>query len=509
MIEHHRSLMAYMQSFGYQPRSTGICYGISAMGIQAILCDEIERFNARLIEMLNDFNGQIKLSHSQRIEKEILAFMDGIEVYANPNRGKDLFESGQKPDYQDIIWTAPILNSLKIEAQGSYVMSGSFSGIYSIENLKSLFHDLRFAIEKHIHSRTPLGLLFKSQGHVSSASYSPGLKQWIYIDANNLPVQFHNDEHSIAEAIMESYKATKLKLVPIIEIFTTKEHEAVSKSITSEWTTGHTWIDTQKLKQENAGYMYEWLLKATIGGHLEIAKTLVKKMVDPDLAFYTKNSPLVLAAEKGHTELVKVFLKTPGVNPNKQNEFGFAAIHIVAIRGDVDTLIALLQCSEIDANQPTIENNSPLTIAAVRGHVEIVRILLDHLKDDPNLDTLTPLRLAKLVGHTEITNIIENYRNGIQSSHSSTRKRKWNQIEKRNDFTPLKNAKLKEQDTIPLVGAQPPNNSRTVHQASNPPMLLRAADDEATPENSEAKDKEELNSIASKLQPRFSWCSIM
>ena len=64
-----------------------------------------------------------------------------------------------------------------------------------------------------------------------------------------------------------------------------------------------------------------------------------------------------------------------------------STLHGAAGRGDIDTVYELLVEDEVDINDFDANGNTPLHWAALRGHLSVVDVLLEHG---------TPLDLAKL-----------------------------------------------------------------------------------------------------------------
>lgn len=63
-------------------------------------------------------------------------------------------------------------------------------------------------------------------------------------------------------------------------------------------------------------------------------------------------SPLVISSYYGRLEAVKLLLATKGVDPNMGTDFGATALHFAAHRGHVDVVKVLLQDRRIKVNIP-------------------------------------------------------------------------------------------------------------------------------------------------------------
>lgn len=106
--------------------------------------------------------------------------------------------------------------------------------------------------------------------------------------------------------------------------------------------------------------------------------------------------PIVDAGRRGNFELLDECL-VAGVSVNALDKSGCSALHGVAQGGHVQCLMRLLKEPKLAINLQNKLGDTPLHCAAVRGHSEVVRVLLDHgaQQDITNRDNQTPRSLAK------------------------------------------------------------------------------------------------------------------
>ena len=90
---------------------------------------------------------------------------------------------------------------------------------------------------------------------------------------------------------------------------------------------------------ENLGG-YSALLFASTQGHIEMARLLLHLGADADGLAGNGTSPLVVATHSGHGELARLLLEQ-GADANSM-EAGYSALHAAILRGDLDTVNALL-----------------------------------------------------------------------------------------------------------------------------------------------------------------------
>ena len=122
-------------------------------------------------------------------------------------------------------------------------------------------------------------------------------------------------------------------------------------------------------------------------------------------------TPLVLAAQKGHTECVRLLLAAPGIDVNKANKDGTTPLSWAAQKGHTENVSLLLAAPGININQVDSKGITPLFWAASWNHTECVRLLLAAPGIDINLaDTtgLTPFICAAGHGHTECVSLLLN-----------------------------------------------------------------------------------------------------
>lgn len=77
---------------------------------------------------------------------------------------------------------------------------------------------------------------------------------------------------------------------------------------------------------------------------------------------------------KDYAELPE-FLDVSAINVHSRSHFGDYPIHIAAVRGHVDDLLALLKAGA-KVNQPGEDGLTPLHYAALFGHLRVVESLL-------------------------------------------------------------------------------------------------------------------------------------
>ncbi|WP_252120576.1 ankyrin repeat domain-containing protein [Candidatus Chromulinivorax destructor] len=120
------------------------------------------------------------------------------------------------------------------------------------------------------------------------------------------------------------------------------------------------------------------------------------------------STPLHIAAEKGHMEIIK-FLLAAGVSVDIQMPNGATALYFAAQNGYTEIVRLLIQGGANVDIQRTDNGYTALCIAAEKGHLEIVRFLVEHGADvnmKKNVNGATSLYLAAEKGHIEIVKFL-------------------------------------------------------------------------------------------------------
>ena len=171
------------------------------------------------------------------------------------------------------------------------------------------------------------------------------------------------------------------------------------------------------------------LHKAAYYGHSEIVKLLLEASADKDAADFLGTTALHKAAYYGHSEIVKLLLEA-GVNTDAANFCGETALHEAAKKGDSQIVQLLLEAgadahivndayrylredgdydvSFEDENDHCHDGRTALHFAAEKGHLEVVKLLLEagaH-KDAADRSGLTALHVAVDVADSEMVELL-------------------------------------------------------------------------------------------------------
>ena len=196
---------------------------------------------------------------------------------------------------------------------------------------------------------------------------------------------------------------------------------------------GHTNIVATLLKrgaevnqQRNRGYAnHETALTfAAMAGHASVVEILLKNGAKTDVNPYREASPVIVASEKGHEEVV-VLLLSAGVDLEAVESFlEIQAANSTVTKQKVTVGTVALHCAAGSGHTAVVEHlvnagvdvdsewgkGTPLMAAARRGKIMVVSTLIDFDADVNRQDDIgrTPLMLAALEGHSKVVALLLN-----------------------------------------------------------------------------------------------------
>ena len=134
-------------------------------------------------------------------------------------------------------------------------------------------------------------------------------------------------------------------------------------------------------------------------------------------------TPLSLAAEKGHEAVVKLLLITGQADVNSKNKHGRTPLWLAAEKGHEAVVKQLLMTGQADVNSKDKNKQTPLLLAVEKGHEAVVRQLLMIGQADVNLEDKggrTPLSFATEKENEAIVKLLLEKGSNLESEGNSS-----------------------------------------------------------------------------------------
>lgn len=136
-----------------------------------------------------------------------------------------------------------------------------------------------------------------------------------------------------------------------------------------------------------------FLLPAVCMNHTFIVSEIISRSgIDINIRSNHGQSPLSLAAERGHKDIVTLLLSHPSIDVNGQDTDGQTALGWAVFNGHVETVSELLQNSHVRTDIADVDGMTPLSWAMAKRRAVILVLLLERLGIYPNQESLKTIQ---------------------------------------------------------------------------------------------------------------------
>ena len=157
-------------------------------------------------------------------------------------------------------------------------------------------------------------------------------------------------------------------------------------------------------------------------GHVDMVRVLVSEF-KADMTIQTPygNSPLTIAAKYLHDNVVHALLSDSQCLMELKNQDGYTALHYSCRYGYVNTVRTLVK-HKANVNARTDSDNTPLALAAINNHDNVVHALLSDSQcpvDAKGQDGYTALHYSCRYGHVDIVRTLVKHKASVNTRTDS------------------------------------------------------------------------------------------
>jgi ankyrin repeat protein len=438
----HSILINCAQSLGYPATEQGLCHGFTMRWIEAMLTNTTEDF-FKITHHIQKLHANLRLgANIDELDKNpewhtliwnIRPFFESLMLYQSPELASMVL--GEYTSQQPLKMSAIASSDAMRDAKGFKESIPLYYGEFKKNDIKPFLELLGKKISSTNHKLpvTFMMSLINQNGdmHAVNIIYNPENKSWLFMDINSYqpqsPPQYESNlDVFINRLPTKNYHCFSMNTIlpntegiegfeqQLLETIPTHPNPNYPEYILNLAVNNNDLEMVKKLFQQShlvlnptSTLRNSPLFLAIENGHYDILIALLEhtKVELNQYLGQAKATPIFLAAQYGHLKIVKELLKRAEINPNIGIMYGPSPITIAAKHGHLEIVKNFLEHPETDPNAGFMESCSPLFVAVGYGQLEIIQLLLEHPKVDPNLSAsngTTPLTAAAALGNLKI-----------------------------------------------------------------------------------------------------------
>jgi hypothetical protein len=154
-------------------------------------------------------------------------------------------------------------------------------------------------------------------------------------------------------------------------------------------------------------------------GYVDVVQYLLDtNKVSYDVCDSDHRSLLFFAAVSSQPLVIQMLLCQTSCDVNMPADSGNTPLHVAANRGDAEVTRQLLAAKNVNVDVPNADcdNATPLLLAALHGHTEVIKLLIDAGADVSKTmgNGQTALDIAQAFDHTDVVDILQKCLNRLQ-----------------------------------------------------------------------------------------------
>jgi ankyrin repeat protein len=371
---------------------SGACWGVAMKGMFGILGDTLDIFDRTLERIYaSDPSSLAEVIHTYHREndKQLSSFLDSVSLFHTPSEHKELFLPthgfiDQRTSKSHLI---SLLMPIELEEKGGVVDLHSITGAGDKKQLQDYFNHFTQIVDSKKLTQ-PIVFVVGNSKHSITLGYLPTIKQWVLINANNLP-SLRLDPNHIGSQFIEALMYSDTVAVFHWSAYVVNNSEALRyQQCLKEWESCEAWKAihcpaTQTCNRKNDAST-SWLYLAILHEKINQIQALLEQGADTNVVGIKGRTPLMRAIFSGNADIVELLLEYGAdpnhANPNLENFKGWTPLFLAVSRRHLDIVEFLLNAGA-NVNQQLEDGLTALFFAAQRGDLNIVKLLLKHGAD--------------------------------------------------------------------------------------------------------------------------------
>ena len=413
----HRQLLELGERLGYNKiDSGGTCFGYTAKWLESYLVHQEDQFNhfkavlfkafgtENILQKIDEVKEKVK-HHSPLIPEEkdllnLLVFFETMKLFHGFEGDKDWI--GHYYNQKDFSEVSKVASLEAVQKRGGLVSVHSEIGLYSLNELKALFESYEKIIDHLRYPEDEFAILLGNGRHTVGVVYQKSTTQWRFKDINEetLEIPEVKTYEQIAQDIFDGLNFGTPH-VPLETTFVFLNDVAVVYQLKMQL---KAWTFPQRITTEVAHRLNieNFAVLAAAGGYLDVVKTLIAHGVDFNQSNDKGTTPLYMASQNNYLEIVLEILEHH-ITPN-QSKDAARSLYVASQLGHDDVVKALLELGADSTIKSGYNEETPLFIAASKGHLNCLKAILKYNKNfnEPNNSGETPLYMASQNGHLPV-----------------------------------------------------------------------------------------------------------
>lgn len=357
------------------------------LGNEVLTSERLEKLRSEILRKTSAIGHTRSVEENQLTEAqlnvvEMRAFAENIFVQQDPSQ-TEVFDTFISQDNKSVLF---LLTQSRAQGEKSinHVDLGAFVG--NKKDLETYFSEIERTVADRgaTEGAERVTFLLSSDNHSVGVYFDEKSKKWHFMDVNRLSGKktYYADVNSaeLADHLFDSYfddkkgnttfTITRLSMNPKSENDLIDEKvKMLSKNILAK---KHSFFLPDKKNKRGSNAMF---LAAGMG-QKEMVDILIKNSASVNHKNDDGLTPLMMAVQNGHTEVVKDLFKAGAKEDKSKNNVGATLLMIAARLGHTD-IVKLLIDRKNDVNEKNNLGLTAIMIAVIGRQFDIIDILLD------------------------------------------------------------------------------------------------------------------------------------